>query len=302
MTVTPYRSAFANWDSQASVRVKPIRATTELTRTFYPPEQLTGHEVQRGLVGPGAWHQLLVLNMQAYLDFTVRLEAIIVLPVTALIGVNRSGVELPEVMCRDAMAITTDEAWHGQFTAELIRRIQSQTSVAPSLPESYEFQRTRDRLRGSLEPGLRPAFDLLVTYVSETLISTRLLSMPRDERLPLYVREMVADHGEDEKRHHAYFRAFLPHFWRSLSRSEKNTLAALVPDMVIAFLGRYKPLEALLLTRSGVSGRTAAEFVRDFRASSDGSRILHDSRACIRYLAELDAVDMEQFHEKLARL
>ncbi|MEH0973144.1 diiron oxygenase [Micromonospora sp. CPCC 205546] len=300
MTSASYRSAFENWDSRASVRVKPLRPTTDETATFFPPEQITGHEELRGVLTPEAWRRYLVLNMQAYLDFTVQLEALIVLPVTALIGVDRSGVELPEAMRRDAMAITTDEAWHGQFTADLMRRIHAQTSVAPSLPATYEFQRTRDRLRDSVAPALRPAFDLLVTYVSETLISTRLMSMPRDGRLPGYVREVVADHCEDERRHHAYFRAFLPYLWRSLAASERSTLAALVPDTVVAFLGRDKALEEHLLVRAGMDAAAARDFTHDFTDRSVGPRIARDSLACVRYLAELHAVDLDRFQERLA--
>ncbi|WP_217548936.1 diiron oxygenase [Streptomyces sp. GbtcB6] len=300
MSVDEYRSAFVRWDSQASVRTKPLREATEARDFYYPPELVTGHEVLRSSLGPEQVRRLLTLHLYAYLDFTVQLESLVVLPVTTLLGTGRSGLELPIAMRRDAMAITTDEAWHGQFTFDLIERIADQTGVPPCLPETYEFQRVRGRLRESIEPTLRPAFDLLITYVSETLISTKLLMLPRDERLPTYVREVVADHGQDERRHHAYFRALLPHFWRSLGMRDRAVLGALIPEMIVAFLGQDEAMERHCLTEAGMRPDRAAETVRGFREVFAAGRLLQDSRACVRYLVELGAVNQDMIEERLA--
>ncbi|MEV8537101.1 diiron oxygenase [Streptomyces sp. NPDC051211] len=294
-----YRSAFGRWDSQASVRSKPVRETTEPTDCYYPPELVTGYPELRSELAPEQLQHLLTLHLYAYLDFTVQLESLIVLPVTARLGSGRAGLELPPAMRRDAMAITTDEAWHGQFTFDLIERIGAQTGVPPRLPETYEFQRVRGRLRESVEPALRHAFDLLITYVSETLISTKLLMLPRDERLPTYVRDVIADHGQDERRHHAYFRALLPHFWHSLGRRDRAVLGALIPEMISAFLGRDESLERHCLTRAGLRPDRAADTVRALRGTGPAERLLHDSRACVRYLVELGAVDLDMIEERL---
>lgn len=299
MSAGEYRSAFARWNSQASVRTRPLREATEATDFYYPPELVTGHEVLGESLGPERLRQLLTLHLYAYLDFTVQLESLVVLPVTARLGTGRAGVQLPVAMRRDALAITTDEAWHGQFTFDLIERIEAQTGVAARLPQTYEFQRVRGRLRESVEPALRSAFDLLITYVSETLISSKLLTLPQDERLPAYVREAITDHAQDERRHHAYFRALLPYFWRSLGSRDRVVLGALVPEMIAAFLGRDEVLERHCLVEAGFGRRKAADTVRELRAGLPPGRLLKDSWACVRYLVELGAVDRDMIEERL---
>ncbi|WP_051720625.1 diiron oxygenase [Streptomyces sp. NRRL F-2799] len=299
MKINEYRSAFACWDSQASVRSKPLREATEATEFYYPPELVTGHGELQSALGADRLRRLLILHLYAYLDFTVQLESHIVLPVTTRLGTGRAGLDLPVAMRRDAMAITTDEAWHGQFTFDLIERIAAQTGVPPRVPPAYEFQRARGLMRESVEPALRPAFDLLITYVSETLISTKLLMLPRDERLPAYVRGVITDHGQDERRHHAYFRALLPHFWRSLGRRDAAVLGALIPEMIVAFLGRDEALEQHCLAEAGLTPDQAANTAMELREAFPAERLLHDSRACVRYLVELGAVSQDMIEERL---
>jgi hypothetical protein len=91
-------------------------------------------------------------------------------------------------------------------------------------------------LQRDLPPELNLLSELLFTVVSETLISTILASIPRDERVVTAVRDIVADHAEDEGRHSAYFAQFFTYFWPQLTCGQRAVLGPLLPRFIRAFL------------------------------------------------------------------
>nr|WP_319949648.1 diiron oxygenase [Streptomyces halobius] len=131
------------------------------------------------------------------------------MPISSQISRGRAGLHLPEKMKEDAFKITTDETWHAQFTYDTLKQVERRTGVPTHMPETPQFVESLDRIHRRIDPDLRGIDELVFAVVSETLISNMLAEIPRDERLPVSVRELVADHAEDEGKHHAYFSSLL---------------------------------------------------------------------------------------------
>jgi hypothetical protein len=240
ITEAAYSSKFRAWDTRATVRTKPRReleATEPSELLYFPPElvPVALHPVVQGL-GSGTVERVLIQQLHTYLAFTSELEHGAVNPVAALISRRRSGFDLPEGMIEDAFKIYTDEAWHAQFSDDLQRQVAVRTGVAPSLTEEPNFFRKLTGFQRELQPDERRLVMIFFTIVSETLISAILSGIPSDARVVMAVRELVADHAEDEGRHHAYFSRLLEFAWPRLNRSQRATIGPLLPEMILAFL------------------------------------------------------------------
>jgi hypothetical protein len=240
ITEAAYSSKFRNWDNRATVRTKPRRAIAPgepSEHIYFPPElvPVSMHPLTQGL-GADTVERVLIQQLHTYLEFTSELEHGAVNPVAALISRRRSGFDLPETMIEDAYKIYTDEAWHAQFSDDLQRQVAVRTGVTPSLIEEPNFFRKLKAFQQELQPDERRLVMIFFTIVSETLISAILSGIPTDPRVVVAVRELVADHAEDEGRHHAYFSRLLEFAWPRLNKSQKATIGPLLPEMVMAFL------------------------------------------------------------------
>lgn len=289
-----YDSKFASWDRRASVRTKPRRplAEDEGSMLPFPPELVPAlHHPLVQERGPAAAHRVLVQSLYAYFHFTVVLEQVAVMPVTTRIALGQSGVELPRAMQGDAYKITTDEAWHAQFSYELIEQATGLFGVPSVVPATPQFVRRLDATRDSFEPAMRRLVDLFFATVSETLVSGFLLDLPYDERLPASVRTLVLDHAEDEGRHHAYFRAFLRFAWPQLTDVERRLVGTRVPDLIRLFLEPDVEAVAAALRHAGLDEREAATVVADCCLPSRVSpSIVSAARGTVRSFREVDAL------------
>ncbi|WP_371640715.1 diiron oxygenase [Streptomyces virginiae] len=296
-----YVSKFTRWDTRASVRVKPQRLLTvpDTGQLYFPPELMP--VVAHPLVSskPNAvTERILAQRLHQYLYFTTELEQVAVMPVTMNISRGRAGLELPAAMRDDAFKITTDEAWHAQFSDDLSRQVERQTGFEACVPDHLSFIGRLDKIRGAMDHDLRGAADLAFSIVSETLISSILSDLPRDRRLPTAVRDLVQDHAEDEGRHHAYFRTLLDFFWQELAASERNRIGPLIPDLITAFLEPDYLAIALTLGDAGFSIEEAAEIISEsYPADDTRTAIGKSSRATVRYFREVGALDSPLAHE-----
>jgi hypothetical protein len=238
-----YTSKFLAWEARSSVRAKPRRVIADLTeeeklgRVFFPTKLVPAatHPLVRER-GDLAVRRLLVQRLHCYLMFTSELEQMAVNPVAQRISRGRLGLDLPGRMLRDAYKICTDESWHAQVSDDLQYQIQVATGIAPRLPTLPRFM---ERLQAVCAPLNRQQAELVgvfFTIISETLISAILADIPRDPAVLSPVRELVTDHAIDEGRHHAYFSQLLEFVWPQLSKSDKATVAMLIPELVLGFL------------------------------------------------------------------
>ncbi|WP_327749793.1 diiron oxygenase [Streptomyces europaeiscabiei] len=236
-----YISRFERWDDLASVRRRPRRGFVAGAPDLYFPPALYPvvlHPIVAAK-GESVVKGLLLQRLYDYLDFTTELESLAVIPVATKISRGRSGLILPERMKADAYKIVTDEAWHAQFSHDFACQIEAETNI-PRLQTQDNappaFLPRLDAARERLPHSLTGVESLLFSIVSETLISGILSDIPRDDRLPQSVRDIVRDHAEDEGRHHVYFRSVLRHLWPALTPHERKAVGPLVPATIYAFL------------------------------------------------------------------
>lgn len=262
-----YASKLIHWNERASVRVKPRRLLEDeeaVGKIYFPPELVPA--VQHPLIlerGKPVIQQVLVQRLHLYLDFTAELEQGAVTPVTQRISRGRIGFELPTGMLEDAYRICTDEAYHAQFSDDLMRQVQTVTGIVPNLPGLPRFFQRLIQIRGSLPWDLQEMATLFFTIVSETLISAILSDIPNDVRVVSAVRDLVQDHAEDEGRHHAYFAKLLEYVWPQMNAYQKAAIGPLLPDFIKAFLEPDYPAIACELAGCGLTSEEVQQVLHE---------------------------------------
>lgn len=259
-----YRSRFRNWDRVSTVRNNPTRPLGHDGELFFTPELVPAMAHPLLLdADPAVRETVLVHRLYEYLKFTIDLEQSAVIPVTGHISRGMSGLNLPELMLSDAFKIVTDEAWHAQFTYELMREVRTRTQIAPVLPDAPVFTEVLARIHDEFPSEVRGLDEMLFAIVSETLISSILDELPQDERLPEGIRETIADHADDEAKHHAYFSTLLRFLWPSMTPRERELAGPYLPRLIFAFLEPDYPSVALGLAASGLPSEQVEQVMND---------------------------------------
>ncbi|MFD7625417.1 diiron oxygenase [Streptomyces sp. NPDC059851] len=237
---TTYTSPFGRWWERSSVRQAPRRTldepSSEAVRYFSPDLVPVARHPLIAKLRPELFDQVLIQHLYRYLDFTAKLETLVVNRTVLGIAGGSVGVELPEEMRFDAYKIYCDEAYHALFSVDLMRQVRDRTGIAPRLPRQPYFLKRLEEIQATLAPEYRALAELIFVTVSETLISASLAEIPVDDGVMPAVRETIRDHAVDEGRHHAYFATFLKYLWAGLDRTERRTAALLAPRLVDAFL------------------------------------------------------------------
>jgi hypothetical protein len=290
-----YGSRFRQWDDRASVRTSPQRlilpgAAQDL---YFPPElvPVATHPVVSAR-GSQIVRSLLVQRLYQYLHFTVELEALAVIPVAMKISRGRMGVDLPAEVRADAFRIVTDEAWHAQFSFDLIRQVEQRTGVPcqPGIPPMFVAR--LDEIRPHLDPRVRGLEALLFAIVSETLISTILTDLPTDRRLPVAVREVVSDHAKDEGRHHAYFRDLLLKIWPALDPADTAAIGPWLPMMIRAFLEPDRGALATLVRAAGLTEEEVRGVIEEsLPPELVDAQVASGAQAAVQYFTMVGALD-----------
>jgi hypothetical protein len=217
-----------------------------------------------------------------------------------MISRRRSGFDLPETMIEDAYKIYTDEAWHAQFSDDLGRQVAVKTGVGPSVFEEPNFFRKLKGFQLDLVPDEQRLVMIFFTIVSETLISAILSGIPSDERVVMAVREVVADHDQDERRHSAYFSRLLEFTWPRLNKAHKALIGPLLPEMVLAFL---EPDFVAIAGNLRACGLTAEQIdqvmTESYPPGSVSANIRAASKATIRHFERVGVVDDPRAAEAL---
>jgi hypothetical protein len=291
--LSTYASRFGRWDDLASVRRKPQRHLVDPADVYFPPELYP--VVSHPLVvarGPAAVRTLLLQRLYDYLAFTTELENLAVIPVAAKIARGTSGLLLPRQMRADAFKIVTDEAWHAQFSYDFTQELERVTGVPRGGGGIPVFAQRLDGIAALLPQEVAGLEALVFAIVSETLISGILSELPRDERLPRPVRDLVRDHAEDEGRHHVYFRSVLRHLWPALTLRERRAIGPHVPAIIQAFLTPDHAQVATRLAAVGLSDEEIVQVVTECWPEHELMGATAESAApAVRYFTEVGALD-----------
>jgi len=295
-------TAFRLWEDRASVRRKPQRRLGKPhDGPYFSPElyPIAGHPL---VLERGAQDFLLIRRLYDYLHFTTELETQAVIPVASMISRGRSGLPVSKGMRADAYKIVTDESWHAHFSYDLAEDVQNATGVPqPDRCDAPAFLHRLDGIRARVPAQLLGLEALLFSIVSETLISGVLSELPRDDRLPKPVRDLIRDHAEDEGRHHAYFRTVLRALWQVLTPEERLDVTLLVPAVIFAFLEPDYQETAAALTTIGLSTGQVQQVIGE---SWPGEVVARDVAAgaapVLRYLEDLGAFSSRRAVEAFA--
>lgn len=299
-----YRSPFHNWFERSSVRQAPRRTLgdDDRTRQFFSPDlvPIAHHPLVREL-DRDCFDEMLIQHLYRYLDFTAKLEYLVVNPTLLRIAHGATGVRLPEEMRFDALKMYCDEAYHGLFSVDLARQVEQRTMVAPRLPVQPFFLRRLQEILADLPTEHRPLAELLFVIISETLISASLAEVPVVDGVVPAIRETIRDHASDEGRHHAYFAVFLRHMWGQLGPQDRHRAGLLVPRLMHAFLhpdldAQRRELAGYGMSRDHVEQVLAEVFTRE--VLSDHAMVT--SRQTRRYFETLGVFDGERMAEELA--
>jgi hypothetical protein len=300
-----YRSPFQAWDRRAAVRQAPRRVLGEdgPERPLFSPElvPVARHPLVQGLP-EAAFNALVVQHLYRYLDFTAKLESLVVNRTMLGIAHGTVRVDVPDEMRFDALKVYCDEAYHTLFSVDLLRQVWARTGVAPRLPDQPYFLRRLVEIQAELPAADRPIAELLFVTVSETLISSTLADLPDADGVEPAVRETIRDHAVDEGRHHAYFAAFLRYLWASFDPATRRRAGMLMPRLIDAFLAPDRTAIRAELVGYGLSTDAAEEVLCEVYQSELVRRQTRNiARQTIRYLAALDVLDADEVVEEFHR-
>jgi hypothetical protein len=249
-TVPPYRSRFSDWDKSATVRCRSVHTSISPAEAglFFSPDlvPIVGH----------------------YLDFTDELENAVVAPVAYRLGRGIADFAMERRMRLDARRIAVDEMYHALCATEVIDDIAQRAGITPPPARSQPFLRQLEAVFATLDSRLRPLLTIFFAFVSETLITGSLMQVPRDLRVQSSVRHILADHAEDEMRHHAFFADLFGVLWPQLSPQQQDAIGPALPLFINIFLSSDRDFEIESLRQIGLERADAARVIDETEAQS----------------------------------
>lgn len=285
----PYRSAFSAWDTKASVRSRPRRELADDGLSLFPADlvPVARHPLVAALP-PEIYDCLLTQHLYRYLQFTAKLEYLVVNHVTLGIAHGSIAVPIPDQMRFDAFKIYTDEAYHALFSVDLMRQVEAQTKIRPSFEDEPYFLTRLAALKERHDGSRAQLIEVLFTIVSETLITATLTEVARSQDVASAVVETVHDHALDEGRHHAYFASYLNYLWASLGRKEREFAGRVLPELIDIFLLPDLPATRKELLSYGL-GRDKVEQVlaETFSGETQASYARATASKLLGYLLEV---------------
>ena len=233
---------FRTWDARSTVRRQGPRHTNMADQVF--PEAFTPLLRSVRLQGASAAqrHGLQRSALFRFLNFTHKLELLVVNTVTANIALGRYDLFLPRRIRLGAHKLYVDEGYHALAAFEAMAVLQQ--SDGPGLlteaPPPF-LSAIRDGLEFGNDMRRRYLGELFFVIASEMLISSTLHDAQAQAGMGGPIREMLRDHAMDEARHHAFYRDVLDTIWDQLDRDDQHHLAAMMPDLVAGYCQPDRP-------------------------------------------------------------
>jgi hypothetical protein len=302
----PEVSAFRNWYERAGVRADPRRLLDiedDIHKAFFP-EHLVPH-LAHPHVDPDDHllrRYLIAQHCYQWLRFTMHFEVAVVCRATQLIADGSTGLSLTDSSRMDAYRIVVDEGYHSLYSLDVQSQLENRSGIKALEYDFGPFIRGLDGV-GADMPDHRLLVQLLQVVVFETLVTSILSDIPKDEGVVELVRETVRDHAIDEGRHHAFFSAFFKHLWGQLDTRTRKLVAEYLPDLIIRSLQpATRPAHAALLASGFDAGKAREIVAESFAPQPVLAGIRHSAAKTIRLFEEVGVLDLpgarERFYDK----
>lgn len=282
-----------DWHEKASVRRSPRRVLYEedVQRHMFPRHlaPVAAHPVVEKQ-GAEIIDRLLTNHLFRYLDFTYKLEMIVVNEVVKDIALNQAVFASSDELRLDAMKIYCDEAYHALFSYDLLVQIKELSQCEPILPKMPRFLRELNKMIREVDTEAEAnLIKLIFVIVSETLITSSLTQIGKEEALPDGVRKTILDHATDEARHHVFFSSLLFSIWPKLGQRERQYILQKVPKCIFAFIEPDREAIIKELEGIGLSKDNAVGVVSETYTEKKVVQYARQSAAkTLRYVSQLD--------------
>ncbi len=302
-----YVSNLDDWDTFASVRTRPHRVldTKETgVKSYFSSKfvPIARHSLVQSLP-EHIQQEIRTQHLYRYLEFTSKLEHVVVNNVAMAIAQRFINIELPEQMTFDAYKLYCDEAYHAYFSVDLLRQVTSQSHLTPKLLEWPNFIIKLREIQHALpDRETQQLAEIFFVIISETLISSTLVGIPQDGSIVHAVRDVVKDHALDEGRHHQYFAQLLYMLWPRLSVRQRKIIGPLLPDLIFSFLTpdiasiRYE-LQSYNLPEKHVEAILEETYTKDIIVESTKQ----SSRATLMHLMRAGVLEEPETKEAFVR-
>jgi len=269
-----------SWYDRATVRTAPRRMLNEEEiegKQFFSPELIsTLHHSFITAADPELRREMIIQHLYHYLDFTSQLEHRVVNIVAADIALGRSDVKLSTVLRLEAHQLCVDETYHALFSDDMVAQITWATGVEMFDQSSAAFLDELLKIEADLDPDIRGLVKPLFAVCSETLISGTLNKVPKDPRVITSVRELIADHADDEARHHNYFSNYFKFLWPQLSAHQRDLLGPKLANFITIFLQPNTWWIPTVVNKFGISAKDAEQLIHE---SYTREKLAADQRA-----------------------
>ncbi|MHA7773866.1 diiron oxygenase [Roseibium sp. M-1] len=239
-----------NWDQKATVRTQAYRPVNSANVSF--PEEyvpvLKHPSVLR--LSKDKWEVLCKSALFRFLNFTHKLEMLVVNTVTSNIAMHRYDFDINDTTRIGAHKLYVDEAYHALFSFDMLVQMRAADKTDLLVEFKPSFLKRMDDLRKGTNRKTRAFLELFFVIVSEMLITSTLRDVHKNADLDEEVRMMIRDHATDEARHHAFYRQFLFAVWPQISIADQAYLLKSIPQLILAycepdFLAMGRELECL---------------------------------------------------------
>lgn len=231
-----------NWDERASVRARPNPLNhpdtwqSELSDCYwYPPNMLPylSHphfsNVSRETI-----IELTAKHLIYFLDYTVKLEHLIVNRSVETILYDALGVKIPGSMKTAALQLYTDEGYHALFSHQLAEKVSSIYGYQGFTKPPHRITQLYKLLRNTNSAQVHLTH-FVIGFVSETLIAKELADLTQHKLVGI-VSNMFREHLIDEANHSRFFSSAFIYVWKRCKPKAKAYIAHILPSVLDIFV------------------------------------------------------------------
>lgn len=266
-TLIQSQKAMRGWYEKASVRRSPRHMLNEddIGSHLFPASlaPTLEHALVKRMDGERIT-AILDNHLFRYLDFTTKLEVVVVNEIAKEILLDHGPVRFDEAATFDAHKIYVDEAYHALFSRDLFDQAKNLFGKSPIVPERPRFlNELRRIISGGRDERERRLIKLAFVCVSETLITSSLTEIRKEKGVPEAIGKTITDHAMDEARHHSFFLGLIKALPGHLTEQDRRLVLKLIPQFIFAFVHPDGDAIHAELTANGLSSDDAWQVISE---------------------------------------